>query len=81
MPAAVSSTPQQNNAIRRIDSVAGSVEQAIDNIVHINAPDQIIEINKMIAKNAKSAIYFRNSAREWVIEKYTKGIHKIQAIC
>lgn len=32
-----------------------------------------IEINKMIAQNAKSIIFAGNSARDWVIERYAKG--------
>lgn len=47
-----------------------------DNVIRLNAPDQIIELNKLIATNAKSTVYFQNSsAREWVIEGYTQGLN------
>lgn len=45
-----------------------------DSVLQIRASDQIIEINKQIAKNAKSALFFRNTAREWVVEKYAERI-------
>lgn len=47
---------------------------SFDNVITINASDQIIELNKLFAMNAKSAVYFQNSAREWVIDGYTYGI-------
>lgn len=46
-----------------------------NNVIEIKAPNRIIELNKLFASNAKSAVYFHNSAREWVIEGYTHGIH------
>lgn len=47
---------------------------SVNNVVEIKASNQIIELNKLFATNAKSAIYFHNSAREWVIEGYTHGL-------
>ena len=44
-------------------------------VLEIHAPNQIIELNKLFAINSKSAVYFQNSAREWVIEEYARGIH------
>ena len=44
-----------------------------DNVLQVRASNQTIEINKLIARNAKSALFFRNSAREWVVERYAEG--------
>ncbi|MBE5773933.1 MAG: DUF4238 domain-containing protein [Clostridiales bacterium] len=40
----------------------------------INAPDQIIELNKLFARNARNLVLFQNTTKEWIIDKYTKGI-------
>ena len=48
-------------------------------VLKINAPDQIAELNKLFASNSKRAIYFHNTAREWVIERYVKGIKDTSA--
>ena len=42
-------------------------------VLKINAPDQIAELNRLFASNSKRAVYFYNTAREWVIEQYVKG--------
>lgn len=44
-----------------------------NDVIEIASTDQIIEINKLISRNAKSAIYCSNSAREWVVQKYAKN--------
>lgn len=41
-----------------------------NDVIEINSSDQIIELNKLFARNAKSAVYCSNSAREWVVQKY-----------
>ena len=56
------------------DSETYEIKEKVDSTLYINAPDQIIELNKLIAQNSKSTIYFHNSAREWVIEEYAKNI-------
>ena len=45
-----------------------------DLVLKINSPDQIAELNKLFASNSKRAVYFNNSARDWVIERYVKGV-------
>lgn len=48
--------------------------------ITINSPNYIIELNRLFAKNAKAALYFKNSAREWVIKKYADGINDTSGI-
>lgn len=55
------------------DSAVYSIKDN-DLVLKINSPDQIAELNKLFASNAKRVVYFNNAAREWVIERYVKGI-------
>ena len=41
-------------------------------VITINEPDQIIELNKLFVNNARRAIYFNNSEKQWKIEKIAK---------
>ena len=43
-------------------------------VLKINAPDQIIRLNSLFAQNAKSIVLFKNDEKEWLINKYTYGV-------
>lgn len=51
------------------DDVAYTCKNQKDFVIRINAPDQIVELNKLFVANARQAIYFNNSEREWVVER------------
>lgn len=40
-----------------------------DYVVTVNAPNEIIELNKLFVKNSKCAIYFNNTERDWIIKR------------
>ena len=56
-----------------IDAVVYDFDCDKEGVIKINAPDQIIELNKLFVKNAKQAIYFNNSERKWIIEKMVQN--------
>lgn len=44
-------------------------------VIRINAPDQIIELNKLFVENSRQAIYFNNTERDWVIQRMVYKKH------
>ena len=51
------------------DDVAYDCKNMKDFVIRINAPDQIIELNKLFVANSRQALYFNNTERQWVIER------------
>ncbi len=52
-----------------IDSAVYDYKCDDNRVITINAPDQIIELNKLFLHNSDRSIYFNNSERPWVIER------------
>lgn len=63
----------RNLCLALIDGVVYDYRSDSNGVITINAPDQIAEFNKLFIKNAKKAIFFDNSERQWVIERMVKN--------
>lgn len=51
------------------DSVVYECKNLRESVIRINAPDQIIELNKLFVENSRQALYFNNKEREWIIRR------------
>lgn len=51
------------------DGVAYECKKETDLVIQINAPDQIVELNKLFVENSRQALYFNNTEHEWVIKR------------
>jgi hypothetical protein len=59
-----------------IDETKYRYRQENNGIIEVSAPDVIIEFNRLFARNAYHHIFFENTERDWVIERYATGWKK-----
>lgn len=55
------------------DGEAYECKNKKNDVITINAPDQIIELNKLFVQNGRQALYFNNAERDWVIKRLVHG--------